>query len=149
VPAVRSNDDTNNLHYVSAASQNPAGALYLLDARPPTEHQDAVDAAGAGGSILVANGTYAAGETPPTSSVETQPGVLEQAGDHCAALNGAQLYDIDGKQAMRCAYLANGAAIIGFTITNGTAGRGGGVGSDSTGVVSNCVITGNSATGGT
>ncbi|MFO1513371.1 MAG: hypothetical protein U1F83_10735 [Verrucomicrobiota bacterium] len=52
--------------------------------------------------------------------------------------------------AMRGVYLAAGTTLLGFTVTNGTtSGNGGGVFCELPGlVVSNCVLTGNSATSG-
>jgi|GEM_PF-1145389 len=47
---------------------------------------------------------------------------------------------------VRCAYLEAGARLAGFTLTNGLAStRGGGVYGHSTAMVSNCLVTGNSA----
>jgi hypothetical protein len=136
--------DNCNLYYVSAASQNPV-APYTSWTTAATNIQDAVDAAVAGGSILVTNGTYASGGRA-TPDWTTNRVLLDKPVTLCSA-NGAQFTIIDGEQAMRCAYLAYGAGIIGFTMTNGTANAGGGVWSDSTGVVSNCAITANSAIG--
>jgi hypothetical protein len=50
---------------------------------------------------------------------------------------------------MRCVYLTNAATLVGFTLTNGVAGVGAGVYCESTSaVLSNCVLSGNSATNG-
>ena len=63
----------------------------------------------------------------------------------------------NGPEAVRCVYLTSGAVLAGFTVTNGATGRftyyyderngsGGGVWCEgSSAVVSNCVLTGNSA----
>jgi predicted outer membrane repeat protein len=73
------------------------------------------------------------------------------------SVNGAAVTMIDGQDAVRCVALTNGAALSGFTLTRGhavsgcignlcTSLTGGGVWCQSGGaVVSNCVLTGNSA----
>jgi hypothetical protein len=70
------------------------------------------------------------------------------------SVNGAAVTTIRGyhdpdptsdADAVRCVYLASGASLVGFTLTNGS----GGVWCESaTAVISNCVITGNSAHSG-
>jgi hypothetical protein len=68
------------------------------------------------------------------------------------SLNGPSATVIEGAtNGMRCAYVENGSTLSGFTLRNGTAlgdgplGTGGGVLSDSFGVVTNCVLLNNSA----
>src|SRR6185436_9846003 len=62
----------------------------------------------------------------------------------------------NGEGAVRCVYLTNGAALVGFTLTNGATreccdavlGRSGGGGvwcESASAVLSNCTLTGNSA----
>ena len=136
----------NGLHYVSAFNQNPV-APYTSWATAATQIQDAVDAAGVGGTILVTNGAYASGGRAAPDST-TNRVVLDKPVT-LRSVNGAPFTIIDGNHAMRCAYLARGAGISGFTMTNGTANYGGGAWGESADVVvSNCVITGNSASGG-
>src|SRR5262249_20412844 len=64
----------------------------------------------------------------------------------------------NGEAAVRCAYLTNGTALLGFTLTNGATARhsgltfpradfGGGVYCEPSAVVSNCVLVGNTALG--
>ena len=74
------------------------------------------------------------------------------------AVHGHQGYQVpgttNGDGAIRCVYLTNGASLSGFTLTNGARGlrgirarvSGGGVWCESIdALVSNCVLTGNSA----
>ena len=90
--------DTNNLYYVSAASQNPV-APYTSWATAATNIQDAVDVAVAGGNILVTNGTYASGERA-LASWGTNRVVLDKPVT-LRSVNGAPFTIIDGKQAFR------------------------------------------------
>ena len=106
--------------------------------------QDAVDAALAGDQILVTNGVYQTGGKEfgtMTNRVVVDKAVTIQS------VNGpATTQIVGGAESLRCVYLATGATMVGFTLTNGTANSGGGVWCESASVVvSNCVITGNSA----
>jgi hypothetical protein len=120
----------NNPRYVSASNPNPV-APFASWATAATNIQDAVDIAGAGGTILVTNGTYG-------SRVMLDKRILR-------SINGPQFTIIDVQQAGGCASLAHGASIIGFTMTHGWTLNGAGVASDSTAdVISNCIIANNS-----
>jgi hypothetical protein len=123
-------------HYVWQSSPGPAPP-YTTWATAAATIQQAVDAAAARDEIVVTNGAYA----PVT--VYT-PLVLR-------SVNGPQATVIDGGSAVGCVYLTDGATLFGFTLTNGVAGweGGGGVYCESTNaVLSNCVLSGNSAYGG-
>src|SRR5215472_11726851 len=119
------------VRYVDVNSTN-ATPPYTNWATAATNIQNAVDAAVAGDEIVVTNGTYA----PVT--------VLKPIA--MRSINGPQCTIIDGGGRVGCVYLTNSASLYGFTLTNGYSRRGGGVwcGSSSA-VVSNCVLTGNSA----
>jgi hypothetical protein len=129
---------------VNSASNAPP---YTSWATAATNIQDAVDAAVAGDEIVVANGIYATGGLPGNRVTVDKPLSLR-------SINGPQFTSIDGGQSVRCVYLTNGASLSGFTLTNGfvlligARSYGGGVFCESTNaVVSNCVVSGNSAVG--
>ena len=132
---------TAPIQYVAPSSLNPV-APFTSWATAATNIQDAVDAGFVGGTILVSNGVYLGNGRVLVGStnrlVVTKPMNLQ-------SLNGPAATVIDGAGAMRCAHLANGVVLSGFTLTNGTAlGSGGGLWCESTSVVvSNCVLAGN------
>lgn len=117
-----------------------------------TNIQDAVDAANAGDFVVVSNGVYGTGGRVvygnSTNRVVVDKPVTLQS------VNGPATTAIQGysfrSSSIRCVYLTNNAALLGFTITNGGAmdsgdvlreQSGGGVWcEDSSVLVSNCVI---------
>src|ERR1035438_6007897 len=157
----------------------PAAVLYVdMNSASPTPPyadlstaaltiQDAVDAATNGDLILVNDGYYQDGFRITKGSgfpgynetnrvVVSKPVTIQ-------SINGPSAAYISGSGTCRCVYLANGAALSGFTLTSGAAGwtqtgiggvhttvagDGGGVTGTlgGSGVVSNCVITGSTAT---
>jgi len=129
--------------------------------------QEGVDAAGTDKMVLVTNGLYDTGERAFTSGT-TKSRVCITNPITVRSVNGPDFTFIKGEgpignSAVRCAYLCAGAQLTGFTLTNGyTASTdyfydlgepgphfrdcGGGVlAEDSSAVISNCVLTGNSA----
>jgi hypothetical protein len=121
-------------HYVDLTCTNPVSP-YTDWSTAATKIQDAVRAATAGDQIVVANGTYG-----PVST--TQPVALQ-------SVNGPALTFINGGGVAGCVNLASGASLTGFTLTNGSADSGGGVNcASASATVSNCVLTGNTATEG-
>ena len=153
------------VHYVSAVSTNPLPP-YRSWATAATNIQDAVDAAFAYGTILVTNGVYATGGRSVHGAMTNRVAVQKPV--TLRSVNGPQFTVIRGYQvpgttngdgAVRCVYLASGASLSGFALTNGATravadwpaygeSSGGGVWCESEAVVSNCVVVGNAAMGG-
>jgi hypothetical protein len=132
--------------YVDVNSANPFPPFDSW-AIAATQIQDAVDASIAGDEIVVTNGVYATGGRLVTDyPVPSDTRVAASNGVRTRSVNGPQSTIIDGRNAVRCVYLASGSSLSGFTLTNGTAGGGAGFWSESTTeVISNCVIGGNVA----
>ena len=148
--------------YVDVNSTNPTPP-YTTWLAAATNIQDAVDVALAGDEIVVTNGIYATGGRAVGTNllvnrvaVDKPLTVWSVNGPEFTIIQGYQVPGTtNGDGAIRCVYLTNGASLSGFTLTNGaTRGEdgywvdqdGGGLWCESTtAVVSNCVVTGNSA----
>ena len=123
--------------------------------------QHAIDVAGAGDEIVVTNGVYATGgravygamtnrvAIDKAVTVRSVNGPLLTVIEGCAGAGGG-----NGNGAIRCVYVGTNAVLSGFTLTNGhtrTVGyldkeqSGGGAWCEPSGVVSNCIVSGNSA----
>lgn len=123
--------------------------------------QAAVDIALPGDDIVVTNGVYSSGVQALFGNnrlAVTKPVTVRSVnGPEVTIIEGYQLPGTrNGNGAIRCVYLTNGAALIGFTMTNGgtlafngsynETLNGGGVFSHGTNtVISNCVMIANSA----
>jgi hypothetical protein len=149
--------------YVDANSATPAPP-YTSWATAARVIQDAINIASTGDDVLVTNGVYATGGKPVSGVLTNRVAVDKPI--TVRSVNGAQFTLIMGYQvpgttngdgAIRCAYLANGARLSGFTLTNGATKNvlsypdhfGGAVlGESATAIVSDCNLTGNSAYAG-
>ncbi|MGA2241282.1 MAG: LamG-like jellyroll fold domain-containing protein [Verrucomicrobiota bacterium] len=142
---------TTSVRYVNLNNTSPSPP-YLDWNTAATNIQDAIDAAVAGDSVIVSNGTYNIGGRAmygmATNRVTVDKAIIVQS------VSGPGATTIVGFRytpAIRCVYLTNGAALIGFTLTNGaTPGTGdiwqedsgGGIWcEDGSATVSNCVVS--------
>ncbi|MEY2427418.1 MAG: hypothetical protein QOJ40_303 [Verrucomicrobiota bacterium] len=131
----------DGIYYV-VHSNTGSAAPYDSWSIAATNIQDAVDAAIIGGTVLVSNGVYNAGGRAVGNLVTNR--VVINNFLSVRSVNGPAATIIDGSFAMRCVYVTNGTALVGFTVTNGIADYGGGMICDGSGaVISNCVIIGN------
>jgi hypothetical protein len=130
-----------------------------------TNIQDAVDAAVDGDAVLVAGGVYSNGGRAifgtMTNRVAVDKAITVESlmGPEVTVIEGAPVPGSgdtsgNGDGAIRCVYLGTNAVLSGFTLTNGHTRtnadydkeqRGGGAWCESSGTLTNCVITGNSA----
>ena len=138
---------------------NPAPAApYTSWATAATNIQDAVDEAVDGEEIVVTNGVYATGGRVVPEyitnrvaiykplTVRSVNGPLQTAIEGRPAVTGTT----NGVGAIRCVYVGTNAVLSGFTLTNGhtlaSGGlSGGGALCELSGVVSNCILIGNTA----
>jgi hypothetical protein len=150
------------VRYVNANSASPASP-YTTWATAATTIQDAADVAVDGDELLVTKGVYRTGGRVIDGILMNRLAVTNAV--LVRSVNGPEVTVIEGSRALipdgiRCAFLTNGAALVGFTLTNGSAAYifysnglptlaqlGGGVWCSPTVVVSNCIITGNNSSG--
>ena len=145
---------TATLH-VSLQSTNPVPPFtHWLTAA--TNIQDAVNVARAGDTVLVTNGVYATGShriaeewgstTWNRVRITNAIRLVSVNGPESTIISGTRVVDASNWViGVRCLYLGERAVASGFTLTNGAAPGGGGVCCESSAVVSNCVLTGNTA----
>ena len=101
----------------------------------------------AGGTVLVSNGVYQAGQRVLYGLLTNRVAVTRPLA--LQSVNGAAATMIDGGNALRCLYLTNHVSVTGITLQNGTGLNGGGVYCESADdILSNCVLIGNSAVAG-
>ena len=149
------------VRYVDLTSAN-AAPPYINWPTAATNIQDAIDAAVDGDQVLVTNGLYATGGRVVfgvmTNRVVVDKAVTVQSvnGPATTAIAGFTSPGVFPPFGIRCVYLTNGAALIGFTLTNGCSRNagdtlreksGGGLWCEGAGAIaSNCVFVGNSGT---
>ena len=156
---------TNAMTFYVVKDNLAAAAPYTNWTIAAADIQTAIDYALPGDTVMVSNGVYDAGGTTnyPTGSMLTNRVSIHQPilvrsmnGSSVTVIQGAKdLLTTNGNAAVRCVWMATGASLAGFTLTNGataadgSSGYGGGVWCQSSNaVVSNCVLTGNSAYSG-
>ena len=142
-------------NYVSPAGGHVPPFTNQVDAA--TNIQDAIAANIPGGVVRVADGTYAEGGVAWPAGLTNRIAITNVM--DVVSVNGPDLTAIVGQgpcgdDAIRCAYVASGARLIGFTLTNGhtrAAGdadldqSGGGAWCEPGGILDNCVIRNNVA----
>ena len=150
------------VHYVDLNCTNPVPP-YADWSTAATDIQSAIDISINGDQILVTNGVYQTGGQVADGAMTNRIAVTKAV--TVQSVNGPDVTVIAGNQAsgggvgddaVRCVLFSGGATLSGFTLTNG-ATRGnvypfldqqgaGALSPDSSGVLSNCVLSGNVGT---
>jgi hypothetical protein len=144
--------------YVNANNSAP-GSPFTTWSTAATNIQDAIDVTTNGDTVLVTNGVYAfggkvmAGDLTNRVALTNTITVQSVNGPWVTTILGAGA--TNGTSAVRCAWLTNGASLIGFTLMRGATRNsgdtislesGGGIWcASSNAVVANCVIVSNTA----
>lgn len=139
--------------YVAAAGSNTSP--YDTWQKAATNIQIAIDAAGPGDTVIVTNGLYDSGGRVVFGQMTNRIAITKPitvrswTGPTNTTIRGVGGL---GNAAVRCAYVTNGAVLLGFTLTNGYTRisgdyvweeqSGGGVWGEPGSMVSNCIITG-------
>ena len=107
-------------HHVNLNNPAPESP-YITWATAATNIQDAIDVAEAGAEVVVTNGVYQTGARA-VYGMSNRVAVTKPA--TVGSVNGPAVTSSvgtgpNGSNAVRCVYLANGALLAGFTLTNG------------------------------
>lgn len=108
---------TGCTHYV--ATTGTPQAPYTNWATAAATIQQAADAASAGDVVLVAAGTYSTGGATGPGSLMCRVAITQAV--QIVSLGGREVTSIVGAPSVRCAYVGNGAKLVGFTLANGNA----------------------------
>lgn len=109
-----------------------------------TQIQQAVAAADPGDTIIVTNGIYREGVVETAGEGKSRVALTNRA--ILRSLNGPAATVIEGgTNRLRCVYVGDQSVLSGFTLTGGTAFVGGGALCAVGGVLTNCILSGNSA----
>ena len=144
------------IHFVSLDNLTPA-APYTNWSMAATNIQDAIDAASTGAVVMVSNGVYSAGGRAVAGTLTNRAAIDKPI--TVRSVNGPGVTTIQGRglpgpSAVRCAYVGTNAVLSGFTLTGGGTANGGdaareqsggGAFCEDSGLLTNCVLTGNAA----
>lgn len=145
-------------HLVNQTATNPVYP-YITWATAASNIQDAIDICFPGELVLVSNGVYSTGGRVVYGAMSNRVAITNAI--TVRSVNGASVTAIIGagpvgNTAVRCAYVGTNSFLIGFTLTNGATRStgdyvreqsGGGAWCESSGMLSNCLLTGNAAAG--
>lgn len=157
IPFFHANDSQAATYYVNAANSAPQPP-YTSWLTAATNIQDAIAMTSDGDTVLVTNGVYAFGGAVVSGYLTNRVAITNAI--TVESVNGPWVTTISGtgfsglSPFARCAWLTNGASLIGFTLTGGGA-SGGGPDSEGGGVwcassnalIQDCVFVSNSALG--
>ena len=143
-------------HYVNVSNSTPIAPFTSWETAT-TNIQEAVDVASEGDTVLVAEGTYDTGGMIFHEGLTNRIAIT--AAIRVSSVAGPTNTFIVGQgplgdAAVRCAYVGTNAVLDGFTLTNGhtrstgdwvTERSGGGAWCELSAILTNCVISGNSA----